>query len=139
MDILNNYLNTLLRHPAEARASIFSVLQTPFVFGFSIASMTALASVSGFNGTSTAAPARGVNRPPKSWFAMLPIVPANAIGRVNSREESYKKPGLMKILRSLGKEEAIVDSASLFVVMYRLGSIGVPAAADMKTKVGTLS
>ena len=43
----------------------------------------------------------------------------------------------MKMLRSLGKEEAIVDSASLLVVMYRLGSIGVPAAAEMKTKEGT--
>ena len=43
----------------------------------------------------------------------------------------------MKILRSLGNEEAIVDSASLLVVMYRLGSMGAPAAAEMKTKEGT--
>lgn len=44
----------------------------------------------------------------------------------------------MKILRSLGNEEAIVDSASRLVVMYRLGSMGAPAAAEMKTKDGTL-
>lgn len=43
----------------------------------------------------------------------------------------------MKILRSLGNEEAIVDSASRLVVIYRLGSIGAPAAAEMKTKEGT--
>ena len=104
-----------------------------------MASTTALASTCGFNGTSTAAPINGVNRPPKSWFVTLPRVPASAIGRVNNREESYRNPGRMKMLRSLGNEEAIVDSASLFVVMYRLGKIGVPAAADMKTKVGTLS
>ena len=43
----------------------------------------------------------------------------------------------MKILRSLGNEDAIVDSASRLVVMYRLGSMGAPAAAEMKTKEGT--
>ena len=73
--------------------------------------------MSGFKGTSTAAPAKDDNRPPSIWFAMLPIVPANAMGRVNSREESYRKPGLMNMLRSLGREEAIIDSASRFVVM----------------------
>ena len=31
----------------------------------------------------------------------------------------------------------MVDSASRFVVIYRLGRIGVPAAAEMKTKEGT--
>lgn len=67
---------------------------------------------------------------------MFPALPANAIGSVNFRDKSYKKPGLMKILRSFGKEEAIVDSASRFVVIYRFGSIGVPAAAEMKTKEG---
>lgn len=137
--MLMNHLNNLLRQYADASASILVVSQTPFVFGFSMASTIALARISGFKGTSTAAPARDDNRPPIIWFAMLPIVPANAMGRVNSREESYKKPGRMKILRSLGKEDAIVDSASLFVVMYRLGNIGAPAAAEMKTKVGTFS
>ncbi len=43
----------------------------------------------------------------------------------------------MKILRSLGKDEAIVDSASLLVVMYRFGNIGAPAAAEMYTNEGT--
>ena len=43
----------------------------------------------------------------------------------------------MKILRSLGNEEAIVDSASRLVVMYRLGNMGAPAAAEMKTKEET--
>ena len=41
------------------------------------------------------------------------------------------------MLLILGNEEAIVDSASLFVVIYRFGRIGVPAAAEMKTKDGT--
>ena len=45
----------------------------------------------------------------------------------------------MKILLSFGRDDAIVDSASLFVVIYRLGSIGAPAAAEIKTKDGTSS
>lgn len=44
----------------------------------------------------------------------------------------------MKTLRSLGSEDAMVDSASRFVVMYLFGSMGAPAAADMKTNEGTL-
>lgn len=43
----------------------------------------------------------------------------------------------MKTLRSFGNEDAMVDSASRFVVMYLLGSMGAPAAAEMKTKEGT--
>ena len=43
------------------------------------------------------------------------------------------------MLRSCGKREDIVDSASLFVVMYRLGRIGAPPAAEIKPKVGTFS
>ena len=39
--------------------------------------------------------------------------------------------------RILGNREAMVDSASRFVVMYRLGRIGVPAAAEIKTNAGT--
>ena len=42
------------------------------------------------------------------------------------------------MLRSLGNEEAIVDSASRLVVIYLLGSMGAPAAAEMNTKEGTL-
>ena len=42
------------------------------------------------------------------------------------------------MLLSFGNDEAIVDSASLFVVMYRFGSMGAPAAAEMKTNEGTL-
>ena len=45
----------------------------------------------------------------------------------------------MKILRSFGSEDDMVDSASRLVVMYRLGRMGVPAAADRKTKEGTCS
>ena len=40
------------------------------------------------------------------------------------------------MLRSEGKEDAIVDSASRFVEIYREGSIGAPAAAEMKMKEG---
>lgn len=43
----------------------------------------------------------------------------------------------MKMYRILGKEDAIVDSASRFEVIYLFGNIGAPAAADMKTKDGT--
>lgn len=64
---------------------------------------------------------------------MLPALPKNAIGKVKVRDESYRNPGRMKILRSFGNEDAMVDSASLLVVMYLLGRIGVPAAAEMKT------
>lgn len=40
----------------------------------------------------------------------------------------------MKILRRLGNEDAMVDSASRLVVMYLFGKSGAPAAAEMKTK-----
>ena len=41
------------------------------------------------------------------------------------------------MLRIFGNLEAIVDSASLFVVMYRVGNIGAPPAAEMNTNVST--
>ena len=59
------------------------------------------------------------------------------MGRVNDLDESYKKPGRMKILRNFGSDDEMVDSASRLVVMYLFGNIGAPAAADMKTKDGT--
>lgn len=59
------------------------------------------------------------------------------MGRVKRRELSYKKPGRTKILLRFGKDEAMVDSASLFVVIYRLGNIGAPAAAEIYTNEGT--
>ena len=46
-------------------------------------------------------------------------------------------PGRMNIERMEGKEEAIVDSAARFVVMYLWGRTGAPAAAEMYMKVGT--
>lgn len=45
----------------------------------------------------------------------------------------------MNILLRFGNDDEMVDSASLLVVMYRLGSMGAPAAAETKTKEGTLS
>jgi hypothetical protein len=44
-----------------------------------------------------------------------------ANGTVNHLEESYKKPGLMKIDLMLGNSLEMVDSASLFVSIYLLG------------------
>lgn len=127
-----------LLHAFVARASISAGAITPLVLLSSRASTTASATKSGLKGFSTAAPAIHVSRPPNNEFAMFPALPANAMGRVNMRDESYRKPGLMKILRSFGSDDAIVDSASLLVVIYRFGSIGAPAAADMKTNDGTL-
>jgi hypothetical protein len=43
----------------------------------------------------------------------------------------------IKIDRMLGKDVVSIDSASRFVVIYRAGKIGVPAAALMYTNVGT--
>ena len=137
--VLKFYLNIFLLQASEASISMAFVSATPLYLGFSIDSMTALATTSALIGNSTAAPANEDSLPPVREFAKEPIVPAKAIGRVNRREESYRNPGLINTLRSLGNEEAIVDSASLLVVMYRLGSIGAPAAAEMKTKVGTPS
>lgn len=37
----------------------------------------------------------------------------------------------MNMLRSFGNDDAIVDSASRLVVIYRFGSMGVPAAAEI--------
>ncbi len=120
-----------------ASASISVVTTTPLTPSSPMASTTASATRSTFNGFSTAAPANHVNRPPIMPLTILPALPANAIGRVNLRELSYRNPGRMKMLLSFGSDEAIVDSASLFVVIYRFGSIGAPAAADMKTNDGT--
>lgn len=61
------------------------------------------------------------------------------MGNVNFRLESKMKLGRMKILRSSGRVEAIVSSASLLVVMYRAGRTGAPAAAEMYTNAGTCS
>ncbi|KAL9033179.1 MAG: hypothetical protein Q9180_006088, partial [Flavoplaca navasiana] len=88
---------------------------TPLTPSSAIASTTASATRSAFNGFSTAAPARAVNRPPTMEFTMLPAAPANAIGRVNDLDESYKKPGRMKILRNFGNDDEMVDSASRLV------------------------
>ena len=127
------YYSIPLRHALLARLSISLVLTTPFTLSSPIASTTASATKSAFNGFSTAAPANQVNRPPTIEFTMLPALPKKAIGNVKVRDESYRKPGRIKMLRSLGNEDAMVDSASLLVVMYLLGRIGVPAAAEMKT------
>lgn len=62
---------------------------------------------------------------------MLPTLPAKAIGSVKVLDESKRKPGRMNIFRSFGNDDAMVDSASRLVVMYRFGNIGVPAAAEM--------
>ena len=126
-----------LRQALLASASISVVPTTPFTLSSPIASITASATRSAFNGFSTAAPASHVKRPPIIEFTILPALPKNAIGKVNVLEESYRNPGRRKMLRSFGREDAIVDSASLLVVIYRLGRIGVPAAAEMKTKDGT--
>jgi hypothetical protein len=61
------------------------------------------------------------------------------MGNVNFLLESYKKPGRMKMLRRLGSDEDMVASASLLVVIYLLGNMGAPAAADTYTNVGTFS
>lgn len=71
-----------------ASASISDVATTPLTLLSSIASTTASATKSGFNGFSTAAPASHVNLPPNIEFAILPALPASAMGRVNKREES---------------------------------------------------
>ncbi|KAL8946622.1 MAG: hypothetical protein Q9222_007013 [Ikaeria aurantiellina] len=114
-----------------AKSSILCVPTTPFTPSSSIASTTASATKSAFNGFSTAAPASGVNRPPTSEFTIFPALPAKAIGMVKALDESYRNPGRMNILLSFGNDDAMVDSASRFVVMYRFGSIGAPAAAEM--------
>ena len=56
---------------------------------------------------------------------------------MNDLDESYKKPGRINMFLNFGNEEEMVDSASRFVVIYRFGSIGAPAAAEMYTKAGT--
>lgn len=45
----------------------------------------------------------------------------------------------MRMVLISGNIEDITASASLLVVMYRLGKIGAPAAADIYTKVGMCS
>ena len=125
------------RQALLARFSISVIPTTPLMVSSPIASTTASATISAFSGFSTAAPASHVKRPPIAEFTILPALPKNAMGKVNVRDESYRNPGRIKMFRSLGNEEAIVDSASLLVVMYRLGNIGAPAAADMKAKEGT--
>lgn len=49
------------------------------------------------------------------------------------------KLGLMKMLLISGSDEAIVDSASLFVEIYLCGITGGGEEADMKAKVSACS
>lgn len=46
-------------------------------------------------------------------------------------------PGRTNIERMEGNEELMVDSAARFVIIYRWGRTGAPAAAEMYMKVGT--
>lgn len=64
-------------------------------------------------------------------------MPPAAIGTVNVREESHINGARINIERIEGNVVEMMDSASRFVVMYRAGRMGVPAAADMYRKVGT--
>lgn len=57
---------------------------------------------------------------------------------VNDRDGSYMNGARMNIDRISGKAAAIVDSAARFVVIYRAGRTGAPAAAETYKKVGTL-
>ena len=125
------YYSIPLLQAFVASASILSVATTPFTLSSSIASTTASATRSAFSGFSTAAPTSGVSLPPNIELTIFPAAPNAAIGIVNALEESYKNPGLIKILLILGKVDAMVDSASRFVDIYLDGSMGVPAAADM--------
>jgi hypothetical protein len=68
-----------------------------------------------------------------------PSQPPSAIGNVSFLLESNMNAGRTKILRRSGSFEVMAVSASLLVVMYLLGRIGAPAAAEMYTKVGTCS
>ena len=120
-----------LRHALFANDSISSVTIGPLTVLSSIASTTALATTSACSGFSTAAPAIDDRRPPIAQLSVLNGSVAYAKGTVKNLEESYKKPGRMKMLRSLGNEDAMVVSASLFVLIYRAGRIGAPPAAEM--------
>ena len=53
--------------------------------------------------------------------------------------ESYMNAGRIKILRRFESFDDIVASASLLVVIYLLGRMGAPPAAEMYTNVGTCS
>lgn len=77
--------------------------------------------------------------PPRRALISEPINPPKAIGNVSFLLESYMNAGRTKIPRSCGSDEAMVSSASLFVVIYLLGRMGAPAAAEMYTNVGTFS
>lgn len=134
-----SHYSIVLRHALVARFSIFLVPRGPLTDSSSMASTTAWATTSAFSGFSTIVPASGFKRPPKRPLSSEPIIPPRAIGKVIFRLESYRNPGRTKTLRSSGSCDAIVSSASRFVVMYRLGRIGAPPAAEMNTNVGTFS
>ena len=105
-----------LRHALVASSSISSVCMGPFRVSSSIASTTASATESAFSGFSTAAPSNGERGRPRRVLSVAAGKVPYARGTVKKREESYRKPGRMKILRMLGKREAMVDSASRLVV-----------------------
>jgi hypothetical protein len=81
------------------------------------ASTTASPTRSAFKGLIPPAPISHVNRPPTALFIMAATPPAAAIGSVNVRLLSYIKGARMKIDRMVGNVEAMMDSASRFVVM----------------------
>lgn len=121
-----------------ASASSCFVPTAPFVDSSSNASTTASPTTSTFNGFSAIAP-RKPSLFPRKVLNSEATKPPRAIGNVNFLLESYMKLGRIKILRSSGRSEVMVASASLLVLMYLAGRIGAPAAAEMYTNAGTCS
>lgn len=119
-----------------ASVSICFVPTAPCVDSSSIASTTASPTTSTCSGLSTIDP-RNWSLLPKKALTSVPRNPPNAIGNVNFLLESYMNAGRIKILLRSGSFDDMVASASRLVVIYLLGRIGAPPAAEMNTNVGT--
>lgn len=121
-----------------ASVSICFVPTAPLVASSSIASTTASPTRSTCSGFSTIDP-RNCSLLPKRLLNSDPRNPPNAIGSVNFLVESYMNAGRIKILRRSESFDDMVASASLLVVIYLLGRMGAPPAAEMYTNVETCS
>lgn len=133
-----SHQSILFLHALVASVSICFVPTAPLVFSSSIASTTASPTTSTCSGLPTIAP-RKSSLLPKRVLTSDPRKPPIAIGSVNFLLESYMNAGRINILRRSGNLDEIVVSASLLVVMYLLGSIGAPPAAEIYPNVGTFS
>lgn len=126
-------------HDLLANSSIWGTSTAPLTLSSASASTTLSATTSAFSGFTPPAPNNPLNAPPVKLLKVDPAYVNAAIGTVKALELSYINGALKNTLLNPGNSSAITLSASLFVVMYLLGSTGAPAAAEMYPNAPTFA